>query len=216
MKRAAYLLAFFMFLGTFAATAQQEADTMVVETYVKAKNDVTTRFLPMPEPLTIEKIFPALGSFTATTTNIEGAADVVIVIDSLNKGLVWIEGLPQGKIKAMLRQSPATYKIPAQKTADGKSIPEGTLVYDKEANVLNICLGCDYNETAPAAVFAVAVEAEATTEAGETKKVKAPVKKDNKAKVWNYTGAKVIVVEEQVEEENPAAPTEILEEQGQQ
>ena len=207
------MLAIAFFFCTFAATAQQEIDTMVVETYVKAKNDVTTRFLPMPEPLTIEKIFPVLGSFTTTTTNIEGAADVTVTLDSANKGLVWIEGLPQGKVKAMLRQSPATYKIPAQKTEAGKSIPEGTLVYDKEANVLNICLGCDYNEVAPAMVFAATEETEVTTEAEATKKTKTASKKAPKATVWKYTGAKVIVVEEAVEEvQNPAAPTEILEE----
>lgn len=54
---------------------------------------------------------------------------------------MWIEGLPQGRVKAMLRKSPATYKIPAQKTEEGKEVAEGTLMFDKETNTLSICIG---------------------------------------------------------------------------
>ncbi len=36
----------------------------------------------------------------------------------------------------MLRKSPATYKIPAQKTEDGKDVAEGTMIFDKDANKL--------------------------------------------------------------------------------
>ena len=74
--------------------------------------------------------------------------------------------------KSTLRKSPATYKIPVQplgevalqkkcqlqmltdakktKTAKVKEVkvkelPEGVLIYDKDANVLNVCIGCKYN-----------------------------------------------------------------------
>ncbi|MBA2498466.1 MAG: hypothetical protein H0V30_01935 [Chitinophagaceae bacterium] len=201
MKKTAYILAFALTLGSFALHAQTDT-TQTTYTYVTAKEDLTAKFLPMPDPLTMEKIFPATGNFQLTQTNIEGATEINIMLDSANKGLVWIEGLPMGKIKAQLRQSPATYKIPAQKTEDGKSIEEGTLVYDKEANILNICLGCTYDETEPAKPFTIATEtmdSEATTKK-VTKKTSS-----SKAKVWNYTGAKLIVEEEVTtdEMENP-------------
>src|SRR5687768_8414065 len=90
-----------------------------------------------PKPaLTNADFFPVIGNYQpanavtdvtvstpATTT--PDVANVTIVLDEQNKGLVWIEGLPQGRIKALLRQSPAVYKIPAQKTEDGKEVKEG-------------------------------------------------------------------------------------------
>ena len=68
--------------------------------------------------------------------------------------IVWVKGLPQGRVKAYLRKSPATYRIPAQKTEAGKNVPEGTLIFDKETSTLNISLGAPFNEADPAAVFA--------------------------------------------------------------
>src|SRR5690606_21533162 len=114
--------------------------------------------------------------------------------------------------KAQLRQSPATYKIPAQKTEDGKSIEEGTLVYDTTANVLNICLGCTYDEVEPNTPFTIATETESTETSDATAKAKTTKKKSaSKAKVWNYTGAKVIVEEQPTMEE--ASPQGVQEEQ---
>ncbi len=73
----------------------------------------TYKMQPMPEALTTEKIFPVIGKYQLTDK--DGAASTVTVsLDPSNKGLIWIEGLPQGKIKAALRKSPATYKIPVQ------------------------------------------------------------------------------------------------------
>ena len=112
----------------------------------------TYKMQPMPEALTTEKIFPVLGKYELT--NKEGqASTVTISLDPANKGMVWIEGLPYGTLKANLRQSPATYKIPAQKIGEGeeaKDVAEGVLVYDKDANVLNVCIGCTYNAENPA------------------------------------------------------------------
>jgi len=216
MKKTTYLVALAMLLGSFALHAQTDTTAPVGQqtyTYVKAKEDLTAKFLPMPAPLTMEKIFPATGSFQPTQTNIEGAMEVNIVLDSANKGLVWIEGLPMGRIKAQLRQSPATYKIPAQKTEDGKNIEEGTLVYDTTANVLNICLGCTYDEVEPAKPFTIATETESTESSDANAKATKTSKKKtaSKTKVWNYTGAKVIVEEQPAIEE--ASPQEVQEEQ---
>ena len=134
----------------------------------------TYKMQPMPEALTTEKIFPVVGKYQLTDK--EGAASTVTVaLDPSNKGLVWVEGLPQGKIKATFRKSPATYKIPVQplegeitapaaeakdaKTAKNakavkvKELPEGVLIYDKDANVLNVCIGCTYNNDDPATAF---------------------------------------------------------------
>ena len=69
----------------------------------------------------------------------------------------------------MLRKSPATYKIPAQKTEDGKDVAEGTLLFDKETNALSICIGKKYNAENPAEVF---TQPEMTDEVAADKKVK--------------------------------------------
>jgi hypothetical protein len=137
-----------------------------------------------PAPTTTD-IFPALGKYESATNT--DAASVTISLDAENKGLVWIEGLPQGKIKAMLRKSPATYKIPAQKTEDGKDVAEGTAVFDKETNTLSIIIGKNYNAAEPTAAFATEPVAEtvAVSKITKTKKTVAP------PKPWIYTGTKV-------------------------
>ena len=177
---------------------------------------------PMPEALTTEKIFPVLGKYQLTDK--DGAASTVTVtLDPSNKGLIWIEGLPQGKIKATLRKSPATYKIPVQplegemttpapeveakdaKTAKNaknakpvkvKELPEGVLIYDKDANVLNVCIGCAYNNDDPAMAFTTSeqpavpeTENKATKNSKKSTAKTAPVKK---AKPVLFSGNKVI------------------------
>lgn len=139
---------------------------------------------------TLADIFPALGEYESATN--EEAAKLSITIDPNNKGLVWIEGLPQGRVKAMLRKSPATYKIPAQKTEEGKEVAEGTLIFDKETNTLSIAIGKEYNATDPTAAFMIAEEEPATA----TKNSKA--KKTTVIKPWIYTGTKIVQVEETV------------------
>lgn len=144
-----------------------------------------------PRPaLTTADIFPVIGKYESAVNT--DAASVTINLDEQNKGLVWVEGLPQGKIKAMLRKGPATYKIPAQKAEDGKEIPEGTLIFDKETNTLSICIGKNYNAENPAAAFAAeeqpAEEVKPVVKTSKTKKV-APAPKP-----WVYTGTKVETV----------------------
>lgn len=191
----------------------------------------TYKMQPMPEALTTEKIFPVIGNYQLTDK--EGTASTIsVTLDPANKGIVWIEGLPQGKIKATLRKSPATYKIPAQplgedvmsteatatevdaKTAKNaknvkavkKELPEGVLIYDRDANVMNVCIGCKYNNEDPAAAFTATetTDVAATDEAAKAeKKTTKTTKKTTKTKVAkikpvHYTGTKVI--------ETPAAP----------
>lgn len=193
----------------------------------------------MPEPLTIEKTFPVLGSYqlstpmpssdmsaststTATTSNttststdatvstttnsmstdasgMTSTANVTITLDSANKGMIWVEGLPQGKFKAYLKQSPATYRVIAQKTESGTDIPEGTLYFDSSSKVLNVAIGKSYDEANPTAIFSMTTTdatamdntaAEANT--GKTVKVKTktPTSK-KKEKVIFYTATKI-------------------------
>jgi hypothetical protein len=160
------------------------------------------KLIPVRPALTSADIFPVLGKYTSTTN--PEAASLTISLDDQNKGLVWIDGLPQGRVKAMLRKSPSTYKIPAQKTADGKDVAEGTLVFDKVAGTLNICIGKPYNAEDPSTAFTVAEE-ETTTEATtpevtkiKTKTkvkgqptVKTKVKVPEQPKPWMYSGTKV-------------------------
>lgn len=141
--------------------------------------------LPMPGELTDQMIFPVLGHYEYT--NADGQVAIVVISkDSAKKGTVWINGMPQGKFKADLRVSPATYKISAQKTlmnelqADvhtdgateqtaqavrysGMSIKEGTLLFDSTSNKLYINEGAKYNDEAPSAVFPEIGIADSTT-----------------------------------------------------
>ncbi|HEX6191808.1 MAG TPA: hypothetical protein VFZ42_05560 [Chitinophagaceae bacterium] len=152
------------------------------------------KMIPARTPMTVEQIYPVLGQYE-TTVNTTDAPSVKVTLDEQNKGIVWIEGLPQGKVKAMLRKSPSTYKIPAQKTEDGKDVPEGTLVYDKDANTMNINIGTPYNTEDPLSVFSTA----ATEQAVVVDEVKTKTKgsktkvKTKKVKPWTYTGTKIVV-----------------------
>ena len=161
------------------------------------------KMVPPRAPITTEQIYPVIGSYT-TTVNTD-ASDVKIMLDESNKGIVWIEGLPQGRIKAMLRKSPSTYKIPAQKTEDGKDIAEGTLVFDKDANTLNIVIGKPYNTEDPLSVFTpAAVEEPAVAEVKtKTKGTKTKVK-TKAVKAWTYSGTKVVVEPAATTEQTPA------------
>lgn len=161
------------------------------------------KLLPMPEPLTNEKIFPVIGHYSvtaksastdATTTESSAAtSSLTITLDDNNKGIVWVDGLPQGKIKAYLRKSPSTYMIPVQKTVDGKDLDQGVMIYDKDANNLDVCIGCKYNNEDPAASFTVTeqpvVEQPVVKSKSKHKKgtAKAKVKP---VKTWRYSGSK--------------------------
>src|SRR6478735_7829892 len=114
--------------------------------------------VPMPNPITTEQIFPVIGQYQSTTN---ADQKISVTLDDQNKGYAWIEGLPQGKVKAILKSSPATYKIPAQKTESGTDVPEGTLIYDKDTKTISIMLGRDYNDQDPASAF---TNATATTQ----------------------------------------------------
>ncbi|HMK27972.1 MAG TPA: hypothetical protein VK483_18220 [Chitinophagaceae bacterium] len=140
-----------------------------------------------PVELKASDIFPVIGKYESATN--ADAASVTVNPDQQNKGMVWIEGLPQGRVKAMLRKSPATYKIPAQKTQDGKEVAEGTLIFDKETNTLSICIGKPYNTEDPASVFLPAVEEPAVIV--KTKSNKTKIKKVETPKAWIYTGTKL-------------------------
>jgi hypothetical protein len=149
------------------------------------------KLVPMPTPMTIEQIYPVLGQYESSANT--DAPSVTISLDPEVKGVVWVEGLPQGKIKAMLRKSPATYKIPVQQTEDGKEIAEGTLIYDKETNSLLISIGKSYNSLDPSAAFTVTepVVVEEKTVAKSNGKTKTKTKKVAEPKPWTYAGTKV-------------------------
>jgi hypothetical protein len=179
------------------------------------------KLLPMPEALTTEKIFPVIGKYTLTDK--DGATtEATVTLDESNKGIVWVEGLPQGKIKAYLRKSPGIYKIPVQKLDEGevaveteetdaktakaskkakaekaaKELPEGVLIFDKDNNMLDVCIGCPYNAEDPAVAFAAPAEPEmeVTEETVKAKKAtaKTKAKKVKPVQTWKYSGNKVV------------------------
>lgn len=121
------------------------------------------------ETLSSSHVFPALGTFKASGNS---TADVTLMLDETNKGIIWVDGLPQGRFKALMKKSPATYKVPAQKSESGQSIAEGILYFNPETNELSIVLGKSYNDADPTSVLTIA---------------------SKKSKVWQYTGVKADV-----------------------
>lgn len=196
MKKIFCILCAFALLFSLSLTASSQETTTWDAKKNETVDSITSQYKEKyiaPRPaLTTADIFPAIGQYESTT-NPESAV-VTITINPDNKGLVWIEGLPQGKVKAMLRKSPATYKIPAQKTEDGKDVAEGTLIFDKATNTLSIAIGKEFNTADPATAFMQPVAEEEPATA--TKKSK--TKKTTVTKVWIYTGTKIIEEKETV------------------
>jgi hypothetical protein len=164
--------------------AQQSWDPQKNPTVTSITSQYSGKYIaPRPEPTTAD-IFPVIGKYESAAN--PDASSVTITLDETNNGLVWIDGLPQGRLKAMLRKSPATYKIPAQKTVEGKEVAEGTLIFDKETGALSICIGKMYNTADPAAAFLSPEEQPATVS------VKAKPKKESQLKIWIYSGTKLV------------------------
>lgn len=165
----------------------------------------------MPSQITTEQIFPVIGQYQSST---DASQKLTITLDDQNKGFAWVDGLPQGNhVKAVLKKSPATYKIPMQTTADGKEVPEGTLIYDKDAKTITVLLGRPFNDQDPASVFAnptstdqsmatndqtttandqsnMNVTKAKTTKSGNTK-TKSVKKEEPAPAPWVFTGTKV-------------------------
>lgn len=186
MKTTFYFLGVVMFFLSLTASAQEPMNTKpgnpTVDSILSKYN-----LQPMPSAVSTVQIFPVIGQYQA---NDNAENKITVTLDESNKGFVWIEGLPQGRAKAILKRSPATYKIPAQKTEDGKQVPEGTLIYDKDANVIHVLLGLPFNDENPDAVFAAPAPEETTAVVTKTKsnKTKTKVKK---VETWSFTGTKV-------------------------
>ena len=178
---------FFLFAAGLIFSASVKAQTTVDS--IRAKYQLQT----MPEALTIEKAFPVLGTYQLSATD-GTVKDVVVTIDSASKGIVWVEGLPEGKFKAFLKKSPATYRVVAQKSESGKQIPEGTLMFDATTNTLQVALGKKFDDADPAAVFALNTN-NANTDVAATE-VKVKSKKGDtktKTKLMFYTATKAEV-----------------------
>ncbi len=207
------------------AFAQTSATPEVPRNYKPQPKELA----PMPGELTDEMIFPVLGKYEYENKDGE-IASVTVTRDAENKGVVWINGMPQGKFKADLKQSPCTYKIPVQKTlqndvaevvatdeagADatekpaprysGKSLKEGTIIFDTASHKLYVNVGAKFDEENPAAIFPELTAAEsetvaATEEVDTTQETaKKTDKKDKKkaaslAKGTNYVLTKVVEV----------------------
>ena len=197
MKKTAIIAGIALFMFSAAANAQTDSLPTPAKTRTDQWNNYPAekyKLQPMPEALTVDKIFPVVGKYNLTDK--DGAtSNVSIVLDETNKGVVWVDGLPQGRIKAYLRKSPGVYRIPVQKTADEKEIPEGVIMYDKDANTLNVCIGCAYNNDDPSIAFTAPVETEPVVVETKVKKgsKKSVVKNKVKPiKTWKYSGNKVV------------------------
>lgn len=196
MKKTTSLFALLILFGAFSTMAQEnkeEVKNTPEKKWDASQNPtvqaITSQFQlkEMPKPLTDEKIFPALGEYQS---NHPEAGNVKIVMDPQVKGIVWVEGLPQGRIKAYLRKSPATYKIPAQQNEEGKEVAEGTLVYNQDTKELHVCIGKKYNAEDPESAFIV--EDEPMDESmAKNEKTKSKTQKKEEPKPWILMANKV-------------------------
>lgn len=178
----------FLFIAALFVTASVNAQSTVDS--IAAKYQLQ----PMPEALTIEKTFPVIGSYLITSA--DGTTQSVnISLDSANQGIIWVEGLPEGKMKAYLKKSPGTYRILSQKSESGKQIPEGTLLFDPSTNTLNVALGKAFDNADPSAIFNLNVASDASTiESGTEVKVKSKTATSKtKSKIVFYTATKAEV-----------------------
>ncbi len=171
-----------------ASMAMANNNSMVTNSTTSSANTTTTTTAPAAT-----ETAPA----TAMGTETANAGSLIVTLDPENKGVIWVEGLPQGKFKAYLKKSPASYRILSQKTESGNEIPEGTLLYDPSTKTLNIALGKEYDDVDPAAIFALnpALTGAATTDVAPTDntvkvKVKTATTK-SKAKVTYFTASKI-------------------------
>jgi hypothetical protein len=185
MKTTFSFLGIVMLLLSFTLNAQQPTKPNPTVDSILSKYTLQ----PMPQPMTTDQIFPVIGTYQSSTNEND---KITVMLDEQNKGFVWIDGLPQGRAKAILKKSPSTYKIVSQKTADGKQIPEGTLIYDKDANVIHILLGLPYNDQNPDAVFSTTTEQQPAQEVVVTKNKSNKTKqKVKKVETWTFTGSKM-------------------------
>lgn len=170
---------------SLSADAQQTWEAQKNPTVDSIAAKYKEKWVTAPAAQTNEQIFPVIGQYESATNPESGS--VSVSLDAQNMGLIWVEGLPQGKIKALLTKSPSTYKIPAQKNEAGKEVAEGTLIYDKEMNTLSICIGKPYQAANPAAVFTEPLAPETAAPAAKNSKMK----KTNAPRPWVYTGSKL-------------------------
>jgi hypothetical protein len=91
---------------------------------------------------------PVIGSYQSSMAN-SRVTNISISVDEQNPGKIWIEGLTEYKIYAVLKFYPGIYKIPGQSIGN-KNLPEGTLLYDDSNKQVNILLGSGYNDASPA------------------------------------------------------------------
>lgn len=142
MKNTILALSLLMAVAAQAQTDEKPvAATATVTAAAQPANVVTS------DNIKPENFLPALGTFHG---NGSSTGDVTITVDATNLGIVWVEGLPQGKFKALLKQSPATYKIPSQKTESGKQVAEGTLLVNPETKELTVMIGKAFDDANPA------------------------------------------------------------------
>lgn len=177
---------FALLITCCSVNAQQSWEAQKNPTVDSITAKYKDRFLTVPAASNIpELIFPVIGRYESVTN--PEIPVLTVSPDENNKGVIWIEGLASGKVKGLLMRSPATYKIPVQKTAEGAAVKEGTLIYDKEQNTLSICLGKNYNPENPSVVFEEANPEQVNSIAVKVSKTsKEPVQKP-----WIYTGTKV-------------------------
>lgn len=175
------------------------AITLAAQTSWNAKNNPVVasinaqyadKYIAPRPALTQAELYPETGSFQLTENT--AAAPVTVTVDAQNKGMVWVKGLPEGTFRALLRKTPAVYKIQAQKNEEGLAVAEGTLVYDAENSTLRVCIGKSFDETNPESAFAAEPEPPVAVKAktGKSKKEAAP-------KCRIYTATKISPVQEE-------------------
>lgn len=184
----------FLIIAALFTTASVTAQSTVDSIHAKYQMQ------PMPEALTVEKTFPVLGTYQLTTADSSNAQQISVTLDSANKGVIWVSGLPEGTFKAYLKKSPGTYRILSQKAEGGNQIPEGTLFFDPATNTLNVALGKAFDEADPTSIFVnMSTDASSDVTADNNTEVKVKTKTPTsktktKTKLVFYTATKAQMI----------------------
>jgi hypothetical protein len=193
MKKPAFIVGVLFLLFSTVSYGQTDTTQPVQPAKTDQWNNYSPdkyKMLPMPEALTIEKTFPVIGKYSLTDKD-GVAANATITLDETNRGIVWVDGLPQGRIKAYLKKVPGMYLIPVQKSANEKDVAQGVLIYNKDNSTLDVCIGCIYNTEDPASAFTAPAEP-VVEEPAVAKSKKAIAKtKVKPVKTWKYSGNKI-------------------------
>lgn len=109
------------FIG-LPAVAQQTWETQKNPTVDSITAKYKDKLVTAPVAPTQDKIFPVIGQYESATN--PETASVTVSLDAQNKGMIWIEGLPQGRVKGLLANPRPRIRYPHRKMQKVRMFPK--------------------------------------------------------------------------------------------